>query len=83
MQSRLGVGLLSDLLLLTPNDVSKLGLKSIEERRLLLELERLRSGACFITTKIETRRADTREVCLRAFALAFELVFAMSCVCYL
>jgi hypothetical protein len=44
MQSRLGVGLLSDLLLLTTNDVSKLGLKAIEERRLLLELERLRSG---------------------------------------
>ena len=34
-------------LLLTPKDVGKLGLKAIEERRLLLELERLRSGACF------------------------------------
>ena len=44
MQSRLGVGLLSDLPLLTPEDVSKLGLKAVEERRLLLELERLRSG---------------------------------------
>ena len=63
MQSRLGVGLLSDLLLLTTNDVSKLGLKAIEERRLLLELERLRSGVRFVTTKIGTRRASIQGRC--------------------
>ena len=51
------------MLLLTTNDVSKLGLKAIEERRLLLELERLRSGVRFVTTKIGTRRASIQGRC--------------------
>ena len=42
MHSELGVGLLSDLILLTPADVNRLGMKCVEERRFLRELDLLR-----------------------------------------
>ncbi|EKX40057.1 hypothetical protein GUITHDRAFT_113796 [Guillardia theta CCMP2712] len=43
MNRKLGVGLISDLLLITEEDVNSLGMRPIEARRFLLELEHLRT----------------------------------------